>query len=299
MRQPGGSAATPSSGAPVGRSIRVHVLRSGSAGNAVLIAAGETRLLVDAGLPVEVIGRELAPLALELRDLTAVLLTHEHDDHARSAGALARLGIPVLGNARTLLHASAALAGAEGDTFTTGVPFRVGEFLVESFAIPHDAVEPVGFLFQVDGVTVLLAHDLGDVDGALRERLPRADLVVLEANYDPRLLGVSGYPWFLKNRILSPVGHLSNDGAAGAAVWAARGGRPQTVHLVHLSEANNLPPLARDTVRWALEREGIGTTRVAAVRPNTPGPLWEMPLGVRLEQDPFRQDAPRRDAPVS
>lgn len=260
------------------RVLQVQVLRSGSAGNAVLVGAGATRILVDAGLPLEVIGRELQPRELDVRDLTAVLLTHEHDDHARSAGALARAGIPVFANARTLQQAAGALAGAAGETFTTGVPFMIREFAIEPFPIPHDAVEPVGFLFQVNGVAVLLAHDLGGVDGVLRERLPRADLIVLEANYDPRLLGVSGYPWFLKNRILSPTGHLSNDGAAAATVWAARGGRPQTVHLVHLSEANNLPPLARDVVRWALEREGIGTTQVAAVRPNTPGPLWEMSL---------------------
>ena len=168
-----------------------------------------------------------------------------------------------------------SLAAPPTARFTTGPTFNVGAFPVEPFLIPHDAVEPVGFTLSVDGLQVVVAYDLGDVDGALRERLPAADVILLEANYDPRLLGVSGYPWFLKNRILSPTGHLSNESAAGAAVWAARGGKAQTIFLLHLSEVNNLPPLARDVVRWALEREGIRTARVQAVRSNAAGPLGE------------------------
>ena len=256
--------------------MRVRVLRSGSGGNAVLLEAAGTRVLVDAGVPLDVIARELATLDLDLRDLTALLLTHEHDDHARSAGAISRAaGVPVLANERTLRQATGFLVSASTERFATGTPFTVGDLIVEPFPIPHDAVDPVGFVVQMDGLRVVVAYDLGDVDGALRERLPTADLILLEANYDPRLLGVSGYPWFLKNRILSTTGHLSNEGAAQAAVWAARGGKAQTIFLLHLSEVNNLPPLARDTVRWALERAGIGTTRVHAVRPNAAGPLWD------------------------
>ena len=258
------------------RNLRVRILRSGSAGNAILLEAAGTRLLIDAGIPLDVIARELAPLDLELSDLSAVLLTHEHDDHARSAGTLARAaGIPVMANEHTLQQAANFLGAAATERFTTGTTFNVGAFTVEPFLIPHDAVEPVGFTLSVDGLQVVVAYDLGDVDGALRERLPAADVILLEANYDPRLLGVSGYPWFLKNRILSPTGHLSNESAAGAAVWAARGGKAQTIFLLHLSEVNNLPPLARDVVRWALEREGIRTARVQAVRSNAAGPLWE------------------------
>ena len=262
------------------RNLRVRILRSGSAGNAILLEAAGTRLLIDAGIPLDVIARELAPLDLELSDLSAVLLTHEHDDHARSAGTLARAaGIPVMANEHTLQQAANFLGAAATERFTTGTTFNVGAFTVEPFLIPHDAVEPVGFTLSVDGLQVVVAYDLGDVDGALRERLPAADVILLEANYDPRLLGVSGYPWFLKNRILSSTGHLSNESAARAAVWAARGGKAQTIFLLHLSEVNNLPPLARDVVRWALEREGIRTTRVQAVRSNAAGPLWEVPLG--------------------
>jgi phosphoribosyl 1,2-cyclic phosphodiesterase len=259
--------------------LRAQVLRSGSAGNAILVETAGTRLLIDAGVPLDVIARELAPLRLGLGDLTAILLTHEHDDHARSAGALSRAtDIPVLANEPTLAHAAAFLGGARTERFATGVPFTVGPFAVEAFPVLHDAAEPVGFAIQTDGIRLVAAYDLGDVDGPLRERLPAADLILLEANYDSRLLGVGGYPWFLKNRIISTVGHLSNDRAAQGAVWAARGGKAQTVFLTHLSDVNNLPPLARDTVCWALEREGIAATRVEVVRANAAGPVWEVLL---------------------
>jgi hypothetical protein len=124
-----------------------------------------------------------------------------------------------------------------------------------------------------------MACYLGAVTGPLQERVPRSDLLMIEANYDLRLLGVSPYPWFLKNRILGPTGHLSNEGAAEAALCAARDGRSQVFVLMHLSEANNLAPLARDTVLWTLEREGIATTRVEVVRSNSRSRIFEIPVG--------------------
>jgi len=262
--------------------IRVQVLRSGSGGNAILVEAGRTRLLVDAGLPAEQIGRLLAPMNLTPADLTAILLTHEHDDHARGAGPLSRAAsIPVVASEGTLARAAPFLGGAPTERFITGAPFPVGDIQVDPFPLPHDAAEPVGFLFTVAGVRVLLAYDLGDLSAPLLERLPAADLILLEANYDPRLLGVGTYPWFLKNRIISGTGHLSNDRAAEAVLRAARGGRAQSVLLIHLSDVNNLLPLARDTVRWALEREGIRAVTVEAVRSNGAGPTWEALRPVR------------------
>lgn len=260
--------------------IRIQVLRSGSGGNTIFVEVARTRLLIDVGLPLEGIVRLLAPLSLTPSDLSAVLLTHEHDDHARGAGSLSRAaGIPVLANEGTLARAAPFLGGARTERFTTGIPFAVGEIQIDPFPVPHDAAEPVGFLLTAGGVRIVVAYDLGEASDPLRERLPSADLILLEANYDPRLLGVGTYPWFLKNRILGGMGHLSNDRAAEAVVRAARGGRAQAVLLIHLSDVNNLLPLARDTVRWALEREGIAATRVEAVRSNGAGPVWETTAG--------------------
>jgi phosphoribosyl 1,2-cyclic phosphodiesterase len=248
----------------------VKVLRSGSGGNACYVELGGTRLLVDAGVPLEVITRELAPLGVTPADLDALLLTHEHDDHARGAGLVARLAAaPVLATTATLQAAARFLPDGAGEPVEAESTVRVGAVTVEAFPVPHDAADPVGFrLAGPDGV-VVIAVDLGAPTGALRERVADADVLVLEANYDLRLLGVSAYPWFLKNRIIAPTGHLSNEGAAQAASWAPR---VRAVVLTHLSEVNNLAPLARDVVLDARRYEGLPPARVEAVRPNTAGP---------------------------
>ena len=255
-------------------SFRLRILRSGSSGNAIFLEAAGTRLIIDVGLPAEVMARELDSIP-GASPITAILLTHEHDDHAKGAGALSRLlDAPVLANAGTLAAAGDLLAGVSTERFVTGVPFRIGGVQVEAFPVPHDAVEPVGFVVSANGGRTVIATDLGGVTDDILTRARDADALILEANYDLRLLSVSPYPWFLKNRILSPTGHLSNDAAARAVVEVASD-RPQTVFLVHLSDINNLTPLARDTVQWALEREGIAAVRVEAVRPNGTSPLWQ------------------------
>ncbi len=251
----------------------MRVLRSGSSGNAILVEAGPTRFLVDAGLTAEAVLREIEEDGQGPR-LDAILLTHEHDDHARGAAAVARAtGAVVLTNEPTARAAGVQLAGASVELFTSGKPFALGTVEVTPFPLPHDAAEPVGFVISRDGVRAAIASDLGEVTDELLARARGADLFILEANYDLGLMAVSSYPWFLKNRIVGAQGHLSNDGAARAAV-AAADGRPQTVCLVHLSEENNLAPLARDTVKAALDAAGARGVWVEAVRPNRGGPWW-------------------------
>src|SRR5436309_2206187 len=218
-------------------SFRLRILRSGSSGNAIFLEAAGTRLIIDVGLPAEVVARELDSIP-GASPITAILLTHEHDDHAKGAGALSRLlGAPVLANAGTLAAAGDLLTGASTASFVTGVPFRVGGAQVEAFPVPHDAAEPVGFVVSANGGRTVIATDLGGVTDDILTR--------------------------------------ASDAAARAVVEVASD-RPQTVFLVHLSDINNLTPLARDTVQWALEREGIAAVRVEAVRPNGTSPLWEM-----------------------
>ena len=256
--------------------LRVRVLRSGSAGNAILVEVGRTRFLIDAGLPAETLLRELEAGGATLR-LDAVLQTHEHDDHLRGTPAVARAtGAVVLVNEATLRAAGPQLTGVPVEVFRTRQPFTVGPVEVTAFPLPHDAAEPVGFILSCGGRRAAVACDLGDVTEELLEHARGADLFLIEANYDLRLMAVSSYPWFLKNRIIGLNGHLSKDGAARAAVGIATGG-PQTVHLVHLSEVNNLAPLARDVVRAALDAEGLRAVRVEAVRPNAGGPWWAAP----------------------
>lgn len=258
--------------------LRVRVLRSGSSGNAILVEAGPTRFLIDAGLTAEAVLREIGDDGRVPR-LDAILLTHEHYDHARGAAAVGRAtGAVVLASEPTVRAAGPELSGARVEFFRPGRSFSLGSVEVTPFPLPHDAAEPVGFVLSEGGVRAAVATDLGEVTDELLTRASGADLFILEANYDLGLMAVSSYPWFLKNRIVGAQGHLSNDGAARAAV-AAINGRPQTICLVHLSEANNLAPLARDTVRAALDAAGARGVRVEAVRPNRGGPWWTAPSG--------------------
>ncbi len=254
---------------------RLRVLRSGSGGNAFYVEAGGTAVLIDAGLPGDLIARDLethpqAPLP------RAILLTHEHDDHARGVAALARaLDIPVYANEGTIAAGGPLLAGAGVERFTTAVPFHVGALAVEAFCVPHDARDPVGFVVSHNGGRLCAATDLGDTTEEFLARAAGCDVLLVEANYDLALLAAGPYPWFLKNRILSPTGHLSNDAAARAAAHAAAH-RARTVVLVHLSDVNNLLALARDTVRERLGRDGLTQVRIETVRANGASPLWAL-----------------------
>src|SRR3990172_12023370 len=144
---------------------RIRVLRSGSSGNAVLVEGGGTSVLVDAGLAVETLIRELTAPALPAP--AAILLTHEHDDHAKGAAALSRaMRIPIYANEGTIKASGEGLAGAPVERFTTGVPFRVGALTVEPFPVSHDALEPVGFVVAQNSCRTFIATDLGEVTGA-------------------------------------------------------------------------------------------------------------------------------------
>jgi phosphoribosyl 1,2-cyclic phosphodiesterase len=253
--------------------VRVVVLASGSAGNAVWLEAGGDAVLVDAGLPGETLLRRLREAGCSLQALRAVLLTHEHDDHARGAAVLSRtLQVPVLANEGTLR--ACGLDRVPCERFVNLQPFRVGRWTVEAVPVPHDAADPVAFVLQAPELRAAVVTDLGDVSEALVERARGCEVVLLEANYDLRLLGVSPYPWFLRNRILGRHGHLSNDAAAAAAVRVYEG-RAQQFVLLHVSEVNNLVPLARDVVAEHLRRHGMAAT-VQVVRPNQGA---EVPVG--------------------
>jgi phosphoribosyl 1,2-cyclic phosphodiesterase len=246
--------------------IRAAALASGSAGNAFLVEANGCRVLVDAGLSTDAIGRALGTVGLHPRTLAAILLTHEHDDHARGAGPLSReFGIPVFANAAAAAAVGGAVEGAEVRIFDAKSAFEIGPFTVTAFPVPHDAAAPVGFTLETAQRRVTIATDLGSVGECLETHLAAADLAILESNFDLRLLSVSAYPWFLKNRILSGRGHLSNDDAARVLARTAAS-RVRTICLVHLSEVNNLASLARDTVKAALDE--VSNDRVTVVPPN-------------------------------
>jgi len=253
--------------------LEIRVLGSGSRGNATLFRVNGTGILVDAGLSARQVLRRLAAVGQDPRGIEAIVLTHEHRDHAGGVRVLARrLGVPVLGNARTLA-AAADLIGDEVETipFETGRPFTAGPFAALAFPVPHDAAEPVGFLLSARGVTVGYATDLGYVTRLVAERLAACRALVFEANHDPGLLMDGPYPWPTKQRVASRVGHLSNGDAAEALARFAPAGL-SGILLAHLSETNNRPELAANVVRAALARAGKETIPVIPAGQHAPAP---------------------------
>jgi phosphoribosyl 1,2-cyclic phosphodiesterase len=245
--------------------MRVAVLGSGSSGNAVVVASGKHRLLIDAGFSCRQVEQRLGALGERACAIGALLLTHEHGDHVRGAVRLARRHqMPIYATAGTLrgAHLVADTLPFEdrpklpaSHVVRSGHPFEVAGFHVEAFAVPHDAAEPVGFVVEdEEGNRLGLASDLGCRSQLAWGRLHDLDCLILETNHDLTMLREGPYPWHLKQRVAGRHGHLSNeDAAAGLAELLSD--RLQTVVLYHLSRTNNLPALALDTVGERLDRE--------------------------------------------
>lgn len=234
--------------------ITINVLASGSKGNAVYLESGGRAVLIDAGLSARELVRRMGLVAVDPHRIEAILVTHEHTDHNRGVRALARrLKIPVHGTAGTLA-ATDLSADVISHVVKCGEAGTVGPFTIQPFSTPHDAADPVGYIVEQNGIKVGIATDLGYCTGLVQERLAGADAVIVESNHDEKMLMEGPYPWFLKQRVRSRTGHLSNDAAAGFLGRIHHTGL-QHVILAHLSEVNNHPDLAGDT---ALNAEGLG-----------------------------------------
>jgi phosphoribosyl 1,2-cyclic phosphodiesterase len=237
--------------------LRISILASGSSGNAILVTGGSTSLLVDAGLSMKRITRLVAEAGADVRDVEALLVTHEHSDHVGGLGPVARrLAVPVYATAGTHAALDRRL-GKHGHRVLVepGRRLAIGDLTVGAFATSHDGAEPVGYTITDGERTVVIATDLGIVGHMVRRHLRRADCLVLESNHDEKMLVEGPYPWPVKKRILSNVGHLSN--AAAAKELSSLGDAPvSVVVLAHLSAENNEPDLARATARAALDRAG-------------------------------------------
>lgn len=257
--------------------MRVVSLGSGSSGNAVLVEVGATRVLVDAGFTAGTLRLRLRQWGVAPDSIAAILLTHEHYDHARGAVEFAtRYGMPLIANQPTLDAVTRAAMGTkppERQTLAAGASARVGAVEVMSFPISHDAVAPCGFLLSSGAWRVCVATDTGEVTPPMAEALRAAHVLVIEANHDEERLLSGPYPWHLKRRIRSVTGHLSNAQTA-LALARALDESPRWVCLAHLSRINNTPELARATVRAQLRQAGLGH---AVIQVAPPGPLhvWD------------------------
>ncbi len=235
------------------------MLGSGSSGNAALIATDHCRLLVDGGLSARqlVVRLELCGVRPELLD--GVLLTHEHGDHVCGLDVLCRkFHVPIYCNALT---AEAVRCGSLGEhrnwrIFRTGAEFSICDITVQTFPVPHDAVEPVGFAFHAGRCSLGFITDLGYATKMLVERLRQVHTLVIETNHDEKLLqGCQYRPWPVKQRIMSRHGHLSN-AAAATVIEQLLPGKIERVVLGHLSRDCNTPELAKAAVQALLAKCG-------------------------------------------
>jgi phosphoribosyl 1,2-cyclic phosphodiesterase len=253
--------------------VRVVPLGSGSSGNSTLVSFGTRTLLVDAGLSARELAARLSQVGVPPDTLTAILLSHEHHDHARGLERFAvRHRVPVFTTPETLAALNLAPRHlGSWQPFEPGVPFEAFGVKVDPFTIPHDAVNPVGFVLEAEGTRVGIATDLGHATTLVVERLRGCHVLVVEANHDDGMLLGGPYPWALKQRIGGRLGHLSNDEAAALLAQVADDDC-QAVILAHLSESNNTAALARKAVAGALAAAGRTryAMRVAERRAPTP-----------------------------
>lgn len=230
---------------------RFATLSSSSAGNCTLIASEKTVLLVDAGIPRGETYSRLGACGIKPRQVTGVLLTHAHSDHAGHAEAIAAdLNIPIYATEGTF-HEVRWRRPTIWERIRPGHPFRVGDIEVLPFLVPHDAAEPVGFAFLHRGVRFAIATDLGYVNDPAREALVGADLVLIEANHDLDLLDAGPYPLELKKRVAGMFGHLSNVATADF-VQHDLDRCTSTLLLGHISTLNNHPDLVRHAGQQAI-----------------------------------------------
>jgi phosphoribosyl 1,2-cyclic phosphodiesterase len=234
------------------RVLSVTVLGSGSAGNCSLIATSQCRLLVDAGFSGRQITQRLETIGVRPESLDGILITHEHSDHIAGLAIFCRrFGIPVYANPLTaeMLRRGYLAEYPKWNLFMTGSTFAVKDIEIQSFYVPHDAVDPTAFVFTADVGSIGVLTDLGYAPKLALERIRRVHTLVIETNHDERMLQEdTKRPWSVKQRILSRHGHLSNEAAAKLVAEIA-GDQLRRVVLGHLSRDCNRPDLALETMR--------------------------------------------------
>jgi phosphoribosyl 1,2-cyclic phosphodiesterase len=261
-------------------SLRISILASGSSGNSTLLETGCTTLLVDAGYGRKELGRRFEALGRARPEhVDAILVTHEHTDHCNGLAQLARdwdcaayLTEPTHREIRKMFADTPAKQPARVEHVRPGLKFEIGDIEVTPFSIPHDAADPVGYVLRCNGTKVGIVTDLGYLPELVKQHLRDADFLILESNHDLEMLKMGPYPWFIKQRVMSRTGHLSNavvsEFLADSEVFDAR---PRHLVLAHVSEQNNNPDVARISAEEALGRRSSnfafrGSLHVASQR---------------------------------
>ena len=239
--------------------MRMCSIASGSSGNCIYVGSDHTHLLVDTGISRKRIEEGLKKLEIKGEEIDGILITHEHSDHIKGLGVLARkFGIPIYGTAGTLeeIENNASLGTFDKELLTPVLPdveFTAGDLVIQPFRVDHDAADPVAYRFSCGRQKIGVVTDLGTYNDYTVECLRGMDALLLEANHDVNMLQVGPYPYPLKQRILGDRGHLSNENS-GRLLGRLLHDKLKYIVLGHLSRENNLPQLAYETVRLEIDQ---------------------------------------------
>lgn len=239
--------------------MRLVSIASGSSGNCIYIGSESTHLLVDAGISNKRIEAGLNEIGVKGDELDGIVITHEHSDHVKGLGILARrYHLPIFSTKETIeeLQKIASLGEYPAELLhpiEPDVDFTVGDLTVQAFRIDHDAANPVAYRVQCGRRSVAVATDMGHYDQYIIDHLQGLDAILLESNHDVRMLETGPYPYYLKRRIMGEHGHLSNDNAGRLLNLVLHDGLKKIL-LGHLSKTNNYPELAYETVRLEIDQ---------------------------------------------
>lgn len=263
--------------------IRFISLASGSSGNCYYLGTDTYGILIDAGIGIRTIKKTLRDINVPMEMIRAVFVTHDHADHIKAVGNLGeKLNIPVYTTAR--IHEGINKSYCMSEKLHTSVrylekeePMQLEDFQIISFEVPHDGTDNVGYCIEIDGKVFSFLTDLGEITPTAANYIRKANYLILEANYDDEMLRMGAYPQYLKERISSSTGHMSN---ADTADFLAENitEHLRYIWLCHLSKDNNHPELAYKTVEWKLKNKGIAVgkdVQLLALKRNTPSELYE------------------------
>lgn len=223
-------------------------LFSGSSGNSTYIETSNTKLLVDAGVSCQKITKALESIGVSVSDINGILISHEHSDHIKGIEVISKkYGIPIYATKKTWnAMSNLKIDKSSKGIFSAGEEFKIGDILVLPFSIPHDAADPCAFCLFNGTKKITIATDIGHLNDELIKKMYASDILLLESNYDRDTLLCGPYPYILKKRIQSDVGHLSNE-MAGKAIKTLYENGVSNIILGHLSKENNFPELAYQT----------------------------------------------------
>jgi phosphoribosyl 1,2-cyclic phosphodiesterase len=235
--------------------MKVDILASGSSGNCIAIRSGQSTILVDVGIAKTKIEKRLLDVGIRPDSIAAILITHAHSDHVKGLPLANKYKIPVY----AAVDEWKSVKSVDEDLqmiFKSGTDIEFDGYLIETFKTHHDAHDPVGYAITTWEGTCSICLDTGHVDSEMLSKMKNSNIYIIEANHDPNMVEYSDYPNSVKARIVSNIGHLSNEQTAEALFKLVKGVGEQ-IYLIHLSSHNNMPALAEMTVKRALLRKGL------------------------------------------